>query len=41
MEKTKDTDILITSYDDITRNVIENAKQLKLIACTRATPVKR
>ncbi len=39
MEKTKDTDILITSYDDITRNVIENAKQLKLIACTRATPV--
>ena len=39
IEKTKDADIIITSYDDITRGVIENAKNLKLIACTRATPV--
>lgn len=39
IEKTKDADIIITSYDDITRNVIENARNLKLIACTRATPV--
>lgn len=39
MEKSKDADIIITSYDDITRNVIENAPNLKLIACTRATPV--
>ena len=39
MEKTKDADIIITSYDDITRNVIENAPNLKLIAATRATPV--
>lgn len=39
MEKTKDADIIITSYDDITRNVIDNARNLKLIACTRATPV--
>ncbi|MDO5146634.1 MAG: 2-hydroxyacid dehydrogenase [Eubacteriales bacterium] len=39
MEKTADADMIITSYDDITRNVIENAKNLKLIACTRATPV--
>ncbi|MBP3039442.1 2-hydroxyacid dehydrogenase [Bacillaceae bacterium Marseille-Q3522] len=39
MEKTKDADIIIVSYDDITRNVIENAPNLKLIACTRATPV--
>ena len=39
MEKTRDADILITSYDDITRRVIENAPNLKLIACTRATPV--
>lgn len=39
LEKTKDADIIITSYDDITKNVIENAKNLKLIACTRATPV--
>ena len=38
-EKTKDADIIITSYDDITRKVIENAPNLKLIACTRATPV--
>lgn len=39
MEKTKDADIIIVSYDDITRKVIENAPNLKLIACTRATPV--
>ncbi|MEG0377276.1 MAG: 2-hydroxyacid dehydrogenase [Eubacterium sp.] len=39
MEKTADADIIITSYDDITRKVIENAPNLKLIACTRATPV--
>lgn len=39
IEKTKDVDMIITSYDDITRAVIENAKNLKLIACTRATPV--
>lgn len=39
MEKTKDTDIIITSYDNVTRAVIENAPNLKLIICTRATPV--
>lgn len=39
IKKTKDADIIITSYDDITRKVIEGAKNLKLIACTRATPV--
>lgn len=39
IERTGDADIIITSYDDITRGVIENAKNLKLIACTRATPV--
>lgn len=39
MKKTADADIIITTFDDITRNVIENAKNLKLIACTRATPV--
>ena len=38
-EKTKDADIIITSYDDITRKVIEGAPNLRLIACTRATPV--
>ena len=31
--------MIITSYDDITRKVIESAPNLKLIACTRATPV--
>ncbi|MFP4021080.1 MAG: 2-hydroxyacid dehydrogenase [Halanaerobium sp.] len=35
----KDVDIIITSYDDITKKVIENCKNLKLIACTRSTPV--
>ena len=39
IEKTKDADMIITSYDDITRKVIESAPNLKLIACTRATPV--
>ena len=37
--KTADADIIITTFDEITRGVIENAKNLKLIACTRATPV--
>ncbi len=32
-------DILITSYDGITKGVIDAASQLKLIVCTRATPV--
>ncbi|MEG0107655.1 MAG: NAD(P)-dependent oxidoreductase, partial [Lachnospiraceae bacterium] len=39
MKKTQDVDMIITSYDDITRKVIENAPNLKLIAATRATPV--
>ena len=38
-EKVKDADMIITSYDDVTRKVIESAPNLKLIACTRATPV--
>jgi D-3-phosphoglycerate dehydrogenase len=38
-EKSKDADIIITSYDDVTRKVIEGAPNLKLIAVTRATPV--
>lgn len=39
IRKSKDADIIITSYDDVTRNVIESAHHLKLIACTRSTPV--
>ena len=39
MKRSADADIIITSYDDITRSVIENARHLKLIGCTRATPV--
>lgn len=34
-----DKEILITSYDPITRKVIEACPKLKLIACTRANPV--
>jgi D-3-phosphoglycerate dehydrogenase len=34
-----DKEILITSYDNITRRVIEAGNNLKLIACTRANPV--
>ncbi len=37
--RSRDADIIITTFDEITRAVIENAKNLKLIACTRATPV--
>lgn len=35
----KDKDILITSYDPITEKVIDACKSLKLIACTRSSPV--
>lgn len=35
----QDKTILITSYDRVTRNVIENCPQLKLIACTRSNPI--
>ncbi|WP_329886200.1 2-hydroxyacid dehydrogenase [Pseudoramibacter faecis] len=38
-EKSKDADIIITSYDDVTKKVIDGASKLKLIAVTRATPV--
>lgn len=38
-EMAADADIIITSYDNITRGVIDAAPGLKLIACTRATPV--
>lgn len=39
MKKSADADIIITTFDEITEKVIDNAKNLKLIACTRATPV--
>ena len=39
LEKSEDAEILVVSYDDVTREVIENAKNLKLIICARATPV--
>ena len=39
IRRTADADIIVTTFDDITRDVIENAKNLRLIACTRATPV--
>ena len=35
----KDKEIFITSYDNVTRRVIEAGNNLKLIACTRANPV--
>ncbi len=39
LERSADADIIITTFDEITKAVIDNAKNLKLIACTRATPV--
>jgi D-3-phosphoglycerate dehydrogenase len=35
----KDKEVFITSYDNVTRKVIEAGNKLKLIACTRANPV--
>ncbi|MDY0257690.1 NAD(P)-dependent oxidoreductase [Gudongella oleilytica] len=32
-------DILITSYDPVTRKAIDSSKNLKLVICTRANPV--
>ncbi|NCB41596.1 MAG: dihydrofolate reductase [Clostridia bacterium] len=34
-----DKDILITSYDPVTKEVIDSAPKLGMIVCTRATPV--
>nr|WP_314267222.1 2-hydroxyacid dehydrogenase [uncultured Moellerella sp.] len=39
IELAKDCDYIITSYDEITERVINSCPKLKLIACTRATPV--
>lgn len=39
IELLKDVDIFITSYDAVTRKVIEMSKKLKMIICTRANPV--
>ncbi len=39
IEKLKGNEILITSYDKVTKKVIDNNPQLKLIVCTRSNPV--
>ena len=39
MRLVSDKDVLITSYDPVTRAVIDAASNLKLIVCTRANPV--
>ena len=38
-ERLQGKDVLITSYDKVTRQVIENCGNLKLIVCARANPV--
>ena len=38
-ERLQGKDVLITSYDKVTRQVIENCGDLKLIVCARANPV--
>lgn len=35
----QDAEVLVTSYDDVTRRVIDACPRLRLIACTRANPV--
>lgn len=37
--ETYEPDILITSYDPVTRKVIDSSKNLRLVVCTRANPV--
>ncbi len=39
IEKLKYKDVFVTSYDVVTRKVIETSPSLKLIVCTRANPV--
>lgn len=39
IDKLKGKQIFATSYDKVTKKVIENCKDLKLIVCTRANPV--
>lgn len=39
IELVSDREVIVTSYDDITKKIIDAAPNLKLIACTRATPV--
>lgn len=39
IEKLKGKQIFATSYDKVTRRVIESSPELKLIVCTRANPV--
>lgn len=37
--QTENPDILVTSYDPVTKDVIDAATNLKMIVCTRSTPV--
>lgn len=39
INRLQEKDIFVTSYDVVTRKVIANAKDLKLIVCTRSNPV--
>lgn len=39
IEKLQGKDVLITSYDRVTRKVIEGCPELKLIVCARSNPV--
>ncbi|MDW0116137.1 2-hydroxyacid dehydrogenase [Sporosarcina thermotolerans] len=39
IDRLRDKEVLITSYDKVTRKVIESCPNLKLIACTRSNPV--
>lgn len=39
IKKLNKKDIFVTSYDVVSRKVIENSKDLKLILCTRSNPV--
>ena len=39
IEILQDTDILIASYENITKKIIKSSKKLKLIGCPRGNPV--
>lgn len=39
IEKLKDKEVFVTSYDKVTKRVLDEAKNLKLVVCGRANPV--
>lgn len=39
IQRLQEKEVFVTSYDRVTKNVIDNCKSLKMIICTRSNPV--